>query len=79
MSGKTVRSRTYSRLGWTRLIVVAILILITIMLASFAALTRPSRAYAAESAVALGITTSGYSAPDRAAGQLPGQFPVSFS
>ncbi len=79
MSGKTVRSRTYSRLGWTRLIVVAILILITIMLASFAALTKPSRAYAAESAAALGITTSGYSAPDRAAGQLPGQFPVSFS
>ena len=79
MSGKTVRSRTYSRLGWTRLIVVAILILITIMLASFAALTRPSRAYAAESAAALGVPASGYSVPYRAAGHLPGQVPVSFS
>ncbi len=78
MSGKAFRSRTYSRLGWTRLIVVAILILITIMLASFAALTKPSRAYAAESAVAFGISASGYSAPDRAAAQLPGQVPVSF-
>ena len=79
MSGKTVRSRTYSRLGWTRLIVVAILILITIMLASFAALTKPSRAYAAESPVAYRISAGGYSAPDRTAGQLPGQFPVIFS
>ena len=55
MIGKAVRSRTYSRLGWTRLAVVAILILITILLASFAALTRPSRAYAAESAVGVGL------------------------
>ena len=79
MSGKAIRSRTYSRLGWTRLIVVAILILITIMLASFAVFIRLFRAYAASSSAVFGITISGYSAFDRAAGQLPGQFPVSFS
>jgi hypothetical protein len=45
--------------------VVAILILITILLASFAALTRPSRAYAAPSMVGPGIAAS-YSVPGRA-------------
>ena len=54
MIGKAIRSRTYSRLSWTRLAIVAILILVTILLASFAALTTPSRAYAAESAVGPG-------------------------
>jgi hypothetical protein len=50
MIGKTVRSRTYSVSSWTRLALVAILILVTILLASFAALTTPSRAYATERA-----------------------------
>jgi hypothetical protein len=77
MSGKIARSRTYSRLGWTRLAVVAILILITILLASFAALSGPSRAYAAGSTVGPGIA-AGYRS-EAAAGQLPGQDPVSFS
>ena len=66
MSGRGVRSRTYSRLGWTRLAVVAILILITIFLASFAALSRPSRAYAADSPMDVGICLSRHSDLDRA-------------
>jgi hypothetical protein len=88
VSGKVVRSRTYSRLGWTRLAVVAIMILITILLASFAALAKPSRAYAAEEAASPSVPSA---IPDRrflrpasspaecSSHYLPGHDPVTFS
>ena len=72
MSGKVVRSRTYSKLGWTRLAVVAIMILITILLASFAALAKPSRAYAAEEAASPSVAVSNSGSAVQAAGVIAG-------
>jgi hypothetical protein len=56
MVGKTVRPPTYARPSWPRLAVVVILALLMVLLVSLAALTAPSRAYAAESPVGLGAT-----------------------
>ena len=72
MSGKAVRSRTYSRLVWTRLAIVAILILVTILLASFAALTTPSRAYAAEARWSGMLVTVAASAASRSPSRVAG-------
>ena len=72
MSGKVVRPRTSSRLGWTRLAVVAILILITILLASFAALTKPSRAYAAVGSASPSVAVSDSGLEVQAAGVIAG-------